>query len=138
VRALQPPLPEQQIHADLHAENVLVRGEEVAALLDFEFTAVDWRVMDLVVGLSKYVGVDGGEAVVEEWLGGYAEGGGELTADEARLVPDFIILRILSNVVYFVGRALAREDMRRTIKRPILKSVGRRELRVAERAADLS
>lgn len=110
-RALALALPEQQIHADVHFDNVLVAADgRVAALLDFEFSSVDWRVMDLVVGLSKYVGLENVEPAFIEWVEGYAAAGGELTADEARLVPDLIIVRILSNVVYFVGRSLAGED----------------------------
>ena len=111
-RALAANLPEQQIHADCHFDNVLVSsdGAAVAAVLDFEFSSRDWRVMDLAVGLSKYVGQPGVEPAFEDWVRGYAEGGGRLTADEAALVPDLIVVRVLSNVVYFVGRALFGED----------------------------
>lgn len=35
---------------------------------------------------------------------------GQLTQQEINAVPDLIILRVLSNVVYFVGRAVAGED----------------------------
>ena len=109
--ALAAPLPEQQIHADVHFDNVLVdaRGE-VTAILDFEFSSWDWRVMDLAVGLSKYAGLPGADAALDDWLAGYAEGGGALTAAEAALAPDLIAVRILSNVVYFCGRAMAGED----------------------------
>lgn len=51
------------------------------------------QVMELVVGLSKYVGTPGIEPVFAEWVAGYAEGGGTLTRAEADLVPDLIILR---------------------------------------------
>lgn len=44
-----------------------------------------------------------------EFCAGFAEHGA-LTEAEVRALPDLINLRILSNVVYFVGRALARED----------------------------
>lgn len=104
------PLPEQQIHADLHFLNVLVENDKVTGLLDFEFSAYDWRVMELAVGLSKYVGMADIEPVFESWVKGYREAGGKLRHDEIELVPDMIILRILSNVVYFVGRAVANED----------------------------
>ena len=69
----------------------------------------DWRVMEMAVGLSKYVGMDGIEATFEEWVDGYAEHG-TLTTEEAQLLPDLIILRVLNNVVYFAGRAVAGED----------------------------
>jgi homoserine kinase type II len=103
-------LPEQQIHADLHFDNVLADGDEVTGLLDFEFTARDWTVMEMCVGLSKYLSVADADTFIAAWAQGYKEGGGRLTATEAELVPDLLVLRILSNVVYFVGRAVAGED----------------------------
>jgi homoserine kinase type II len=108
-----PSLPVQQIHADLHIDNILAEGDSVSGVLDFEFSAYDWRAMEMAVGLSKYVGMSGIdiEAAVCAWVEGYASAGGRLTADEIRLMPDFIILRILSNVVYFAGRAAAGEDL---------------------------
>ena len=45
----------------------------------------------------------------EEFVKGYAITG-ELTHKEAEAIPDLINLRVLSNVVYFVGRAIAKED----------------------------
>jgi homoserine kinase type II len=35
---------------------------------------------------------------------------GKLTKAEAKAIPDLINLRILSNIVYFVGRHIAGED----------------------------
>ena len=43
-------------------------------------------------------------------IAGYASAGGRLTAREVEHVPDLVITRILNNVVYFVGRAIAGED----------------------------
>jgi homoserine kinase type II len=40
-------LPSQIIHGDLHYDNVLVSGDAVTGLLDFEFCARDWRAMEL-------------------------------------------------------------------------------------------
>ena len=47
--------------------------------------------------------------IFREFCDGYSEVG-RLTAAEIGCIPDLIILRILSNVVYFVGRAMAGED----------------------------
>lgn len=141
---MSPPLPEQQVHADLHVANVLIGtthddeadsaapaadtvGSTVPAaaaaaaavssaspivtgVLDFEFSAVDWRVMELVVGLSKYIATPAAETCFEAYVAGYAEGGGRLTAAESQYAPDLIIVRVLNNVIYFAGRALAGED----------------------------
>lgn len=51
-----------------------------------------------------------GRTHIGEYITGYALGGGTLTAREAQLVPQLIILRILNNIVYFVGRAVCGED----------------------------
>ena len=105
-------LPRQQLHADLHTDNCLVDEEtaEVTGILDFEFTAFDWRVMELVVGISKYAGLKEPEVPIIEYIEGYKSAGGKLTKRECELVPDLISLRILNNVVYFVGRGLSGED----------------------------
>jgi len=111
-------LPSQQIHADLHFDNVLVTEQpagagddvRVSGVLDFEFSANDWTVMEMCVGLSKYVAMPGIEPVFAEWVAGYSAAGGRLSPREAALVPELIILRVLCNVVYFAGRALSGED----------------------------
>jgi homoserine kinase type II len=108
--ALVPPLPQQLINADLHTDNVLVEGGKVTGVLDFEFCAVDWRVMEFVVGVSKYCGAKDPKPLLSEYIQGYREGGGRFTDMEISLLPELIILRILNNVVFFVGRYLAKED----------------------------
>jgi homoserine kinase type II len=108
-QALAMHLPEQQIHADAHFDNILVDNGAVSGVLDFEFSSWDWRVMDCVVGLSKYVGMDDVEVSFRDWVSGYGSTS-KLTKNEVSLIPDLIILRILSNVVYFVGRAVFGED----------------------------
>ena len=79
----------------------------VTGVLDFEFTAVDWRVLEATVGLSKYLSLESPQQLIEAWLRGYAEGGGRLTSAEARCLPDLLVLRHLIGIVYFVGRTLS-------------------------------
>lgn len=103
----QPLLPAQQIHADAHLDNFLTRDGHVTAVLDFEFSAHDWRVMEAAVGLTKYVATSGIDvrAMVAAYLEGYASAGGVFTEAECEFLPDGMVLRIVSNVVFFVGRA---------------------------------
>ena len=111
----QLKLPFGLIHGDLHYDNVLVKDGKVTGLLDFEFASYDWRAMELAICLSKYAGekdAQGNSVAMpyfESFIDGFAEKG-ELTDPEIEAVPDLINLRILSNVVYFVGRALCGED----------------------------
>jgi len=103
-------LPVQLIHGDLHYDNVLVDQDTVSALLDFEFASFDWRALELAIGLSKYAGEEpDAMPYFDDYIDGYATTG-ILTKPEAEAIPDLINLRILSNVVYFVGRHIAGED----------------------------
>lgn len=102
-------LPTQLIHGDLHYDNVLTTEDGVSGLLDFEFCALDWRAMELAICLSKYAGEKLAMIYFEDFVSGFVEKG-RLTRTEIEAIPQLIILRILSNVVYFVGRALAGED----------------------------
>jgi Ser/Thr protein kinase RdoA (MazF antagonist) len=101
--------PEQLIHADIHYDNVLVKDSKVSAILDFEFAAYDWRAMELAVCLSKYAGEPNALDIFDEFAKGYAQTA-QLTKPELLAMPDLINLRVLSNVVYFVGRAITNED----------------------------
>ena len=102
-------LPQQLIHGDLHYDNILCDGDRVSGLLDFEFCSLDWRAMEIAICLSKYAGEKDAMAYFDSFVTGFAEKG-LLTAEEIAVVPDLINLRVLSNVVYFVGRALGKED----------------------------
>lgn len=110
-RMLSQNLPQQIIHGDLHYDNVLCDEAtgEVTGLLDFEFCTIDWRAMEVAVCLSKYVGEDDPFPLVDSFIDGYCEHG-LLTELECRGLPDMINLRVLSNCVYFVGRAISGQD----------------------------
>ena len=66
--------------------------------------------MELAIGLSKYAGEEpDAMPYFDDYIDGYATTG-QLTRPEAEAIPDLINLRILSNIVYFVGRHIAAED----------------------------
>lgn len=94
---------------DLHYDNVLVQDGKVTGLLDFEFCARDWAPVELAVCLSKYAGEKEAMTYFDQFITGFTKHG-RLSDSEIEMVPDLINLRILSNVVYFVGRALSKED----------------------------
>ena len=64
---------------------------------------------ELAVSLSKYAGEADALRYFTEFSQGYSVHG-RLNKTEISCIPDLIILRILSNVVYFVGRAVSGED----------------------------
>ena len=102
-------LPWSFIHGDLHYDNILVDNSGVTGLLNFKFTAYDWRAMELAICLSKYCSEGEPLGYFECFVDGFAVHG-ELTCVEIESMCVLIRLRILSNVVYFVGRALSGED----------------------------
>ena len=65
--------------------------------------------MELAICLSKYAGEKEAFQIFSDFVDGFSEYG-KLTRKEVEAIPDLIILRILSNVVYFVGRALGKES----------------------------
>lgn len=70
---------------------------------------MDYRAMELAICLSKYVGEPEPMPFLADFVNGFAQHGA-LTPAEVEALPDLIALRVLSNVVYFVGRAAAGED----------------------------
>ncbi len=106
-------LPQQLIHGDAHTDNVLVSSKDdkgvVTGILDFEFCAFDFRAMELAISLSKYVSLDDPLPYLRDMIEGYAEQM-RLTDAEIAALPALINLRVVSNVVYFVGRAISGED----------------------------
>jgi len=111
VETYKGTLPMQLIHGDLHYDNVLVAEtqDRVSGVLDFEFAAYDWRAMELAVCLSKYAAEESPLELMQAYVSGFSECG-KLTRSEAEAMPDLINLRIFSNVLFFIGRALAGED----------------------------
>ncbi len=63
-----------------------------------QFALYDWRLMELAVALSKYVGESDPLKLCCEFVSGYAQNG-ELTQQEIEVIPDAINLRIFSNCV---------------------------------------
>ncbi|KAL3823079.1 hypothetical protein ACHAXA_011131 [Cyclostephanos tholiformis] len=114
VATYQGELPWSFIHGDLHYDNILVDDDGVTGLLDFEFSSYDWRAMELAICLSKYCSEDDPYPYFERFVDGFAVCA-DLTPIEIESMCTLIRLRILSNVVYFVGRALAGEDQLSTL-----------------------
>lgn len=82
---------------------------EVSLLMMFKNIIIAIIACELAVSLSKYAGEPDALNYFREFVEGFKEHG-RLNAVEISCIPDLIILRILSNVVYFVGRAYAGED----------------------------
>lgn len=91
--ALPPALPRQIVHRDFDPSNVLLIGGQVGAVLDFEFAAVDLRVVDLALALHSCVrlGTGGDATDAAVFVAGYAAVA-PLTAAECRVLPTALLL----------------------------------------------
>ena len=65
--------------------------------------------MELSICLTKYAGESDPYPFFDSFIEGYGSEA-SLTDEEITSVPHLMKLRILSNVVYFVGRAISGED----------------------------
>jgi homoserine kinase type II len=83
-------LPRVAIHADLFPDNVLMRGNQVAGLIDFYFACTDFRAYDLAVTHSAWAfdaeGTPYDPAVGKALIGGYL-GTCPLSVDERAALP---------------------------------------------------
>lgn len=104
--------PSSFVHGDLVTDNFLCdeKDERVTAVLDFEFVGVDWRIMELATCISKFPEEADPMINLRLFIGGFREARQvELEKREIDALPNMISLRVLSNVIYFVGRAISGE-----------------------------
>jgi homoserine kinase type II len=104
---LYGPLPQQIIHSDLGGSNLLLVGDRVSGVLDFEFASLDLRAMDLAVAIGLMGPVPDHYAldlnVVRTLAAGYGEWI-QLTPEEIAVVPDLLRLRGAVTTVHRLGR----------------------------------
>jgi homoserine kinase type II len=105
--ALYASLPRQVCHEDYDPSNVLMVGERVTGVLDWEFCALDLRAMDLVVALTWWPVERFGSG--DEWptiaalLWGYVRHRA-LDAAEVAAIPTLFRLRAYTSLLHRLGR----------------------------------
>jgi len=90
------------IHADLHAENVILHDDEVG-VIDFDDTAFGWYAYDLATALIEQSGDADFGALRRTLLSGYRELRAFPAEDEAML-EDFLLLRGMALIGWFHQR----------------------------------
>lgn len=108
-------LPKQWIHGDLVFNNTVSQGEAIIGVLDFEFTTVDVRAMELAVTIVDLIkpNVLDLHNNVKRLLQGY-QGTNPLTEQEKKLLPMLMKLRLLDVALHFAIRLrdnLDKEDV---------------------------
>lgn len=105
--ALYRSLPQQLVHRDFDASNVLMTGDQVVGVLDFEFAGPDLRAFDLARSLSLFTSSpwsipDGWRRVVA-FSSGYREQLA-LTSGEIDALPELMQLYRTWSLIHREGR----------------------------------
>ena len=107
VPMLYGALPQQLCHEDYAPLNVLMEGERVTGVLDFEFSCRDLRVMDLTVALSWWPHTQFGTGdewpIIDAFASGYARRC-QLTDDEIDAILVVYELRAYTSLIHRLGR----------------------------------
>jgi homoserine kinase type II len=107
VSSLYQTLPQQIIHRDYDQSNILMEGNVVSGILDFEFCGPDLRVLDVAYALSQWpYGLwDTGKewSVIQSFMQGYLQQQKLLTA-ELEALPLILRLRTAASVFFRLGR----------------------------------
>lgn len=103
-------LPQQLIHGDTIYSNVLLQGKTVTAVLDFEFSHVDVRLIDVATALMSWSGPLRGQPqawpLLAALLNGYTSQVA-LTPAERHHLPDIMALRYGFMLLQFMRRYAA-------------------------------
>jgi homoserine kinase type II len=100
-------LPAQWIHGDIVFNNAVAQDDRIVGLLDFEFSTVDARAMELAVILGEFPEADGERALKR--IGLFCSGYGSavrLTGEELEMLPELVKLRMMDVFLHFAGRLL--------------------------------
>jgi homoserine kinase type II len=107
---LMASLSTQLIHSDYARSNVLVQGDRVSGVLDFEFSGPGLRAMDFAVGIlyfgfgQRIAGVPQGAVSARAFVNGFCQRL-ELSPQELAALPDLLLRRLLVVGLHWLGRA---------------------------------
>ena len=123
-------LSQQFIHRDYDPANILVDEQRVTAVLDFEFTGIDLRVLDLCVALSWWpidVMGTGKEWELIDAFGNAYCAHFPLSEAELLAIPDVFRLHDAMSLVYRMGRYLDGRESNERIQNRMKHSLWREE-----------
>ncbi|HWI53466.1 MAG TPA: phosphotransferase [Symbiobacteriaceae bacterium] len=106
VPALYATLPRQIIHGDGNAENLLLQGDRITGIVDFELAAPDLRAMELAIAISEWTRQTPTETLwqaIEVLVRGYARHT-RLAPAEITALPTLVRLRRAAVLAFFANR----------------------------------
>ncbi|MFZ5824199.1 MAG: phosphotransferase enzyme family protein [Bacillota bacterium] len=107
VERIYGSLPLQVIHGDYARSNILLVGDRVTGVLDFEFASYDLRATDLAVGLYPFAlgHLESGEhwRLLDAYMAGYGSVQ-RLTRDEVEGLPTLLRLVRVVSLLHWTGR----------------------------------
>jgi len=116
--SLYQTLPQQIIHRDYDQSNILMEGNSVTGVLDFEFCGPDLRILDLAYALSQWpsgLWNTGKEwAVIDAFGQGYLAGQ-RLKLAELEALPLIFHLRATTSLFFHLGRFVQKVETREEI-----------------------
>lgn len=121
-------LPQQLLHRDYGPGNMLMDGERVTAILDFEFAGVDRRVFDLCVAISWWPVRAMGTGQEWELIDSFGRAYSAflpLTNEELHALPATLRMRDTTSLIYRIGRYLAGLESAETIQGRVQHSLWR-------------
>lgn len=99
-----PLLTSGLVHDDYHDNNLLVEGEQVTALLDWDGCHPDWLLLDLSNAVWEFCHDDEAHtldtAAAQAFLQAYGQAGGPVTAQEVDLIIPLIRCRRMIEVIW--------------------------------------
>ncbi len=123
-------LPQQLLHRDYDSSNILIDGERVTAVLDFEFASRDIRILDLCVSISWWpinlFGTGDEWAVIDAFGQAYTRTY-PLIEDELRALPAVWRMRDAASLVNRIGRYFAGQETEARIQNRVKHSLWREE-----------
>jgi homoserine kinase type II len=114
--SLYATLPRRLTHRDYWPPNILLTGDAVSAVLDFEFAGEDLRALDLAIAIAFWPLWGAGDvrsAACEAFIRGYAAVE-PLTQAEAEAIPTLIRLQFATWLMHCAGRL--RDGLTKTVR----------------------
>ncbi len=130
VPQLYARLPQQLLHRDYDPSNILMEGDRVSAVLDFEFAGRDIRVLDLCVALSwwpvELLGTGQEWSLIDTFATAFTRQVA-LDEEELRAIPAVLRLRDMASLVHRIGRYLAGRETEERIQKRVEQSLWRED-----------